>query len=619
MIRLITPSRSHRYVVGIDFGHAETSAAICDIDWDHKAEEQNLKPRDIVLWKSLNKEIITSAISKDYADRIHIHDDAFKYIGEDKNNFRIGFKEKPTNIDGPQERLMIEFMKDVYLRVRENEPDLTDENHIVYLARPSGWQDEETKDIYKKMALMAGIPLAGLTAESRAAIFYEKKENQRFSASIIKGAVVFDLGSSTLDVTYISGPHVVDQGINLGASIIDNAIFQHMILEPRKELSAFIEKYPEYRDALLYKSRQFKEKVYGSDGSSPVPDSFYVEDVLLNRPRVIIEEASQIPPIRLKVENTGQLDEFVDKFENYSGRISEFLSDFKRVHIKKKPINGVLLVGGASNMHYIPELIANSFGIDANRVRKEKDPNLTVSRGIALLGSVDTIANVYRKEYYSSIPEAIDKEITFEELKSELTDTIFSAIWDSIINSANNWAHKSKGVDKEKLNEQILNGLRNDLSTFFLGADSNLEKRCRTCLEKILQEKCEDLIDRINDVVAHYSADVSVSSKDVPFGTILPVYFANGLISKNTQYFIDISKKISNNIIMDFIRSLFHNDEKSRTLMIGRLPNFKEETKALLQNGILDEDALERITGKMKDALKKLMSSKIEEVQIPIE
>ena len=276
-------------------------------------------------------------------------------------------------------------------------------------------------------------------------------------------------------------------------------------------------------------------------------------------------------------------------------------------------------MGGASNMHYIPELIANSFGIDANNVRKEKDPNLTVSRGIALLGSVDTVASVYREEYNNSIPDAIDEEITFEELKSKLTDTIFSAIWDSISKSANNWAEKSKGVDNEKLNKQILDGLENDLSTLVLGANSNLEKRCRTCLEKIIQEKCEDLIDGINDVVAHYSNDVSVSSKDVPFGTLLPITFANGLISENKQYFVAISKKISNNIIMDFIRSIFHNDEKSRRLMIERLPKFKEETKTLLQNGILDEDVLERITGEMKEAIKKLMSSKIKEVQIPIE
>lgn len=618
MIKLITPNRLHRYVVGIDFGHAETSSAICDIEWDHEAD-QPLKPRDIVLWKSLNKEIITSAISKDYAGRIHIHDDAFKYIGEDRNNFRIGFKEKPTNIDGPQERLMIEFMRDVYLRIRENEPNLTDENHIVYIARPSGWQDEETKDVYKRMAIAAGIPLAGLTAESRAAIFYEKKENQRFSASIIKGAVVFDLGSSTLDVTYISGTNVVDQGINLGASIIDNAIFKHMILEPRKEISVFIGKHPEYRDALLFKSRQFKEKVYGSDGASPVTDCFYMEDVLLNRPSDIISEASQILPIRLKVENTEQLDNFIDQHENYRGRIKEFLSEFKQIYIKKKPIIGVLLVGGASNMHYIQGLIAESFEIDAVNVRKEKDPNLTVSRGIALLGSVDTVASVYREEFISSIPDAIDQEITFGELKGKLTDTIFSEIWASIIRSANNWAKRSKGVDKEKLNNQILNGLEKDLSTIVRGADSNLEKKCRSCLEKIIKNKCEDLIDRINRVIHHYAPDVDVFSKDVPFGTLLPKNFADGLIFENKNYFVAISKKISNNIIGDLIRSIFHNDEKSREIMIKRLPKFKEETKELLQNGILDEDVLERITDEIKEALKKLMTIKIKEVQIPIE
>ena len=40
MPKLITPSKSHEYVVGIDFGHAETSACVCKIEWGKNADEQ---------------------------------------------------------------------------------------------------------------------------------------------------------------------------------------------------------------------------------------------------------------------------------------------------------------------------------------------------------------------------------------------------------------------------------------------------------------------------------------------------------------------------------------------------------------------------------------------------
>ena len=34
MAKLVTPNQScHQYVVGIDFGHGETSAAICPLEW----------------------------------------------------------------------------------------------------------------------------------------------------------------------------------------------------------------------------------------------------------------------------------------------------------------------------------------------------------------------------------------------------------------------------------------------------------------------------------------------------------------------------------------------------------------------------------------------------------
>ena len=64
---------------------------------------------------------------------------------------------------------MIKFMHAVYDLVRERiGSTLTDTNHIVYIATPSGW-DKAAQNLYGEMAAKAGIPIAGVTWESRAA------------------------------------------------------------------------------------------------------------------------------------------------------------------------------------------------------------------------------------------------------------------------------------------------------------------------------------------------------------------------------------------------------------------------------------------------------------------
>ena len=223
MANLVIPQKDkHQYVVGIDFGHGETSAAICKIEWDKDAGLREMDIMDIDMDRNARKKVIVSSICR-INGGILIGEEAFEHMA-DNNGIRICFKQKPENVDGEAEMLMIDYMKAVYARIRENQEELTDNNHIVYIARPSGWVEEESKELYRQMAVKAGIPLAGLTSESRAAIFYAKSPKVGFAKEISKGAIVFDLGSSTLDFTYLSdSDKPIDYGYNLGASIIDNA------------------------------------------------------------------------------------------------------------------------------------------------------------------------------------------------------------------------------------------------------------------------------------------------------------------------------------------------------------------------------------------------------------
>lgn len=48
MANLIVPNKyKHKYVVGIDFGHGETSAAVCPIEWDKSAGQRVANYEDL--------------------------------------------------------------------------------------------------------------------------------------------------------------------------------------------------------------------------------------------------------------------------------------------------------------------------------------------------------------------------------------------------------------------------------------------------------------------------------------------------------------------------------------------------------------------------------------------
>ena len=47
MAILVNPNPQQHYVVGIDFGHGETSAAICNLQWNVSAGRSDLDTTDI--------------------------------------------------------------------------------------------------------------------------------------------------------------------------------------------------------------------------------------------------------------------------------------------------------------------------------------------------------------------------------------------------------------------------------------------------------------------------------------------------------------------------------------------------------------------------------------------
>ena len=133
--------RQFQYVIGIDLGHGETSAAICPLQWDSPSTD--LDPvKDLEMGG--NKKVIPSALT--------VLDDGTAYVGDaaynpevlKKATVRVGFKKVPNDLNGEAEQTMTRFMHEIYLRIRENNQALLqDGNHLVYIATPSGWTKEQ--------------------------------------------------------------------------------------------------------------------------------------------------------------------------------------------------------------------------------------------------------------------------------------------------------------------------------------------------------------------------------------------------------------------------------------------------------------------------------------------
>lgn len=480
------------YVVGIDFGHGETSAAFCAV-----ARGTNVinlqEPEDLRIGERQENKVLPSAI-------YDAGENEPPFIGESAMNCnrsgRVCFKKVPQNIHGEDEQLMIEFMRAVYGRVREQKRGvLTDDNHKVWIAVPSGWLTDEV-NLYRQMAESAGIPVGGIMRESRAAILrIQHNQNAGAAQDISQGVVVFDLGSSTLDLTYYS-KHIskpVDFGYDCGASFVEQMIFSKL-KETDDNTKNFLDLHPNKKYVLLFKLREKKEYYYSQKECLSISvdlDELDRTDQSLNGLRA-----------RIKFEEKDELTSMLAD-AGYLSRIADDLSDFKKKYIKDGEIRYVVLTGGASNMGFIKELVSNCWNLEIDRIIKDQSPSLTISRGIAEVARMD----VRTAEAMSEIKTAIEKldlydicQKAIEIYPTELSEEIGKYL-----------KNKSKDWKDLSTREAIVNNIKNELQ--IINEDTNLLQSIvlsliRNILVRVFEE--HGIQEKVNAVVGEFANGFTV-------------------------------------------------------------------------------------------------------------
>ena len=482
----IENKKQYEYIIGIDLGHGETSAAICPLQWD--TPSANLDPvKDLEMGG--NKKVIPSAITILEDGKAYIGDSAFDPTILKKAMVNVCFKKAPKDINGTDEQLMIRFMQEVYIRIRENNPAmLRDGNHLVYIATPSGWNREQ-QDLYVEMAEKAGIPIAGVTKESRAAFVRAQQDTTSgLGKNIHKGAIVFDMGSSTLDFTYMNdaNDHMIDFGYDCGASKVEKTIYSRK-REECEAIQLFETRYPKLVDYLVFQARTAKEKVY-FDPSLPYKKTINFEDFV---------EDDELEDERFKfVFQPGQLDDVL-KETGYIQLIEDAMIDFCQNKINNQPIYGVFLTGGASRMDFIKELVCKCWDVTMEQVWRDTDPSLTISQGVAEVARIDLRTEGGELSIADKISKLENDNGIFEDFAANYGYAVWDEVTDIIINTVKSFCESSRDRSANELQSDLRNNIRNCVN--------KKSSEAIAYLQNAIDERTKEVRKEVDDMVRAYA------------------------------------------------------------------------------------------------------------------
>lgn len=432
--QFIIPQKGQiEYILGIDFGHGETSAAICHID-------DNIDPSDIDITNSGNTTLPSVLYVSSSNGDVYIGQRAIdKYREERKGDFYAYFKESPYTLDEqelPNLKIMKMFMREVYHMICHSRSELMEgekikNNHVVFIACPSKsqhWGEEEMQN-YVQLAVDAGLPIAGvviedkfhlsgIVRESRAA-YIRTLQSPETAVEMKKGILVIDFGSSTIDITYYKdGEKPVDKGYQIGASLIEKSIKEYLGTkheewdeEQHPDVVEAIKNYTSEDTYFLYKIRESKETFFKNHAR--------VIEIPNRLPSFVL---GQTKNVNFYIEDAWLKTKII---KDYITKIEKAFVDFRDTFIKEDSISLLCMTGGAARMDFARDIARSVFG--ETKTLQPKDYSLTVSNGIATAGRADILLYYMLQELLR-----IEHSTIYWDVKTNARDNICNLIINNV-------------------------------------------------------------------------------------------------------------------------------------------------------------------------------------------
>ncbi|WP_455624481.1 hypothetical protein [Parabacteroides sp.] len=381
-----------KYLVGIDFGHGETTASCIDISTGNL---QHLRIQDSGGEDSYKIASVIYWIPKD--------NDSFEFSLK-KNHFEktpavcLSFKEKINKFgeygDRIQKAAFENFIRLVYLRLLQlNKSFLSEDgsNFLLFIASPTKWSNQDKTEYKRFVEKAIGREIGWVINESDAA-YYQKKQDGLL--------LVVDFGSSTIDFTLMYNNEKIDIDAlsnQLGAQAVELIMWNNYRFDPNKKegLNDYARQknimedykrqggmnYLDLDDWMRLSLREAKEYAYTFD--SELSDFSWREAMCKKLFGIKGSPCQMMFGEESSDEFLGSYMKAVsDSFEKVRNRIQ---SNKRLQELGVDPNQLRLIVsGGASRMPWVCKSLSEVFGIPYDTIKQNKDdrPEYIVSDGI---------------------------------------------------------------------------------------------------------------------------------------------------------------------------------------------------------------------------------------------
>lgn len=417
-------------IVGIDFGHGETSAGFVISD---NAIGNEVSMSDLRLVGE--ETVIPSIVCIMPNDEVVIAPSAYQIAKA--HEIGISFKDplvgnaRYPKISEKDYRYFKLFLTKTYESIKENQnnPLHTSEegesDYWVYIACPSGW-DQEQINAYKVFTNSeCGIPVVDIVKESRAAYIAARRTVTGGIRTQGGNVLVIDFGSSTIDFTYFNNDsrfEPVHEGYKLGARMVEERFLQYL-KKHEKEAAENIEMVENLcgtdkgENILLFEIRKLKEEYF----ISPNQDYFLLS---IDLRKLLLDRSLAGKYIEPSSGNGYSKQEVLDILSDYIDKLSDMLDDF----LTKEGVTSVdkvILTGGASRMFFFKDLVSKKYNVtkENGTLIIDLNPSVTISRGISAFGYMNEKSVTNEKPLWNDVNNFIESSLP-EILRSSLNKAV---------------------------------------------------------------------------------------------------------------------------------------------------------------------------------------------------
>lgn len=397
-----------KYIVGIDFGHGETTANYIEIlDKENKiyseSQQLTIKTGEKKI-RSFFCQYRTSETEPWNYDLDPSDTRISNYIRRmiTKNwlvQFNHSFK-VPIGADPYLETIFGQFVNCVYRNIIEcNGIDtkiglivneyLEPQNFLLYAACPSGWSDEQREE-FRLFLNKNGVPCEKVFKESDAAwVSYIPQKMDNLDNPRM---LVIDYGSSTIDLTWSEDNQKdIFNPNTLGASRVEEDIFNYLInndetaQEQYEKVAEWIQDDYFVKEIIKLGIRGVKEDFYSQILQYPDDNDIEFNPYLLSN-----TFGNKIKGLTYFGEEITQNKVF-QILEPYIQEVRNYFIKFRKDHMENScgytVPKRITLTGGASRMNFVKELVKEVFEVEP--IIDEAKASESISSGIALAGVKD--------------------------------------------------------------------------------------------------------------------------------------------------------------------------------------------------------------------------------------